>query len=258
MVRVDGEELAACRPGLVRYALALTGDPTRAEDLVQDVLLRALERAGTFRGDSSLATWLHTIMHHRFIDLTRARRVDPVPDEELLERVEAAWRDDRYTVDADEVIARAQRRDDLMDALTHLPAILRGTVVRHDLEGLTAAEIAAVEGVSLSAVKQRLRRGRQALVSVLADNAARRAALTGVPMRCWKARSRVDDYLDGVLSDNQRVALERHLATCPTCPGLYAGIVGVTKALGALRDPDSVVPAAVAERLRAAKRPGQP
>ena len=78
------------------------------------------------------------------------------------------------------------------------------------------AEIAQVHGATVEAAKKRLRRGRQALVSVLADDETRRAAMTGVPMRCWKARAMIGDYLDGGLTQPERAAIEAHLAGCPT------------------------------------------
>ena len=63
-------------PGLLAYARSLTHNEDDAQDLLQDVMLRAIERGGTFRGESSLTTWLHRIMHHRHVDLVRHR--DPV------------------------------------------------------------------------------------------------------------------------------------------------------------------------------------
>lgn len=249
---LPADSLAAELPGLLRYARALTRDEDAAEDLVQDTVLRALERGDSFRGESSLGTWLHRVMHHRFIDLTRVRRPEPVDDELLADAVEDAWRDDAYTVDAVAVLARAEVRDELWDALSRLPDILRSAVILHDMEGLTSAEIAEIHDIGLPAAKQRLRRGRALLVSLLADDEERRAALAGIPMHCWQARSLIGDYLDDELAQGQRRMLERHLQGCPTCPGLYAGVVGVRDAVGRLRDPDTVVPAALASRLRAA------
>ncbi|GAA4399404.1 hypothetical protein GCM10023168_06650 [Fodinibacter luteus] len=246
---LDPDVLAAELPGLVRYAVHLTRDPAAADDLVQDTVERALARGDTFRGDSSPATWLHRIMHRRFLDTVRRRAPEPTPDEELLARVEAAWRDDAYTVDPEVVLARAEVRDRLRDALVHVPVILRSAVVLHDMQGLTSAEIAAVHGIGVPAAKQRLRRGRALLVSLLADDDDRRRAMKGVPMRCWEARSLVGDYLDDELEPRERALLEGHLAACPTCPGLYASIVGVSAAVGRLRDPDSVVPPDLAARL---------
>lgn len=249
---LDHDEVLAVLPGLLRYARALTRDPQAAEDLVQDTVVRALERGATFRGESSAATWLHTIMHRRHLDALRRRLPEPTADASLLEQVEAAWRDDAYTVDPDAVLARAEATDRLREALVHLPVILRSAVLLHDLEGLTSAEVAAIHGIGLSAAKQRLRRGRALLVSLLAEDDERRSAMTGVPMRCWQARALVGDYLDDELAARERALLEAHLAGCPTCPGLFAGIVGVTAAVGRLRDPDSVVAQDLAERVRAA------
>ena len=90
---------------------------------------------------------------------------------------------------------------------------------------------------------------------VSAGGVERRAALAGVPMNCWQARSKVDDYLADELPGSDRSMLEQHLGGCPTCPALYASIVGVTAALGGLRDPDSVVPAELADKVRAVTAP---
>ena len=247
---ITHDELTAAVPGLLRYARALTRDPVAAEDLVQDTVVRALERADTFRGDASPQTWLHRILHHRFVDLVRAARTDPTDDDVLAERVERDWQDDSYTVDAETVILRAETAEELRDAIIHLPAAYRSAVVLHDVQGLTGAAVAEIQEVSVAAAKQRISRGRAMLVTHLAQGTERRAALDGVPLRCWDARSRVSDYLDDELPTGDRHALETHLASCPTCPALYAGLVGVRAALGALRDPDTVVPPAIAERLR--------
>jgi RNA polymerase sigma-70 factor, ECF subfamily len=249
-VSLSADQVVAELPGLLRYALALTRDPERAEDLVQDTVARALERGGQFRGDASPATWLHRVMYHRFVDATRRDRTDPVDDEVLVRMVEDAWRDDDYTVDAEAVLLRAEGREELYDALVRLPVHYRSAVVLHDVEGLTSAQIAEVQQISLPAAKQRLRCGRTMLVSALAGGVERREVTKGVPMSCWSARSRIDDYLADELPADERTMVERHLAGCPTCPALYASIVGVTQALSAWRDPDSVVPERLAERVR--------
>ena len=123
-------------------------------------------------------------------------------------------------------------------------------MVLHDALGWTSPEIAEAIGVGLPAVKQRQRRGRMILVSVLAQDDAKRRASLAQPMRCWQARRRVSAYLDAELEADEATAVESHLAGCPTCPPLYAALVGVQAAVEGLRDPDSVVEAAMAERVR--------
>lgn len=250
----DGRETLAGRdlatialeqgPDLLRFARHLTRDAAAAEDLVQDTLLRAWERRATFRGDAALRTWLHRILHNLAVD--RARRTGR---EVVIDTVEDRWRDDAYTVDTEAVVERAQLREELEDALVRIPEIVRTTLVLHDVEGWTVREIAELLGITLSAAKQRLRRGRMALVTALAAGAERRAALEGIPMRCWDARRHVSDYLDGDLDPELAAKVESHLGSCPTCPPLYAALVGVHTELEHLRDPDAVVPAAVLSRV---------
>ncbi len=240
--------LSAEVPGLLRYARTIVADGQLAEDLVQETLLRALQRAESFRGDASLATWLHRILHNLAVDVSRRDREDATEDVER--EVEERWRSDSYTVDAAAVVERAETREELEDALVRLPVIYRAAVVLHDAEGMTVAEIADIQGVALPAAKQRLRRGRMMMVDALAQGRERREALRGVPLRCWDARSKVSDYLDDELMASDRVLVERHLEACPTCPPLYAGLVGTRAALGALRDADTVVPQSLAGRIK--------
>lgn len=61
---------------------------------------------------------------------------------------------------------------------------------------------------------------------------------------------RVSAYLDGELDEETKSGVETHLAGCPTCPPLYAGLVGVRASIGTLRDPDTVVESAIAGRIR--------
>lgn len=243
---IDRDELAAHAGELYRYALATTRDPHEAADVVQDTLVRALERGHQYRGDAPLAHWLTRIAHHVVIDrVRRGRREVPV------EAAEADWRDDAFSVDAEAVVERAATRAELEDALARLPYVYRSAVVLHDVDGRTAAEVASIHDVGLAAAKQRIRRGRMALVRALATGHERRLATKGVPMRCWDARRHVSDYLDGELVDDVRRGVEAHLAACPTCPPLYAALVGVHGELGRLRDPDSVIPPDAEARARA-------
>ena len=147
-----------CIRDRLRYARTIAPDAHQAEDLVQDTLLRALERAGSFHGEASLATWLHRILHNLAVDRFRRDREDATEDVER--EVEQRWRDDSYAVDAATVLERAETRQELEDALVRLPVIYRSVVVLHDAEGMTVAQIADVQNVGLPAAKQRLRRGR--------------------------------------------------------------------------------------------------
>lgn len=246
-------QLPGTAPALLRYARLLTGDEHDAADLVQETLLRGLQAADRFDGRSSLTTWLRRLMHNLWVDTARANREDP--SDKIAELVEAQWRHDDYTVDAAVVAERAATRDDLREALTHLPTMYRTAVILHDAEGMTVAEIAEITETSLPATKQRLRRGRMMLVTALAHGPT--GPQRTVPMRCWEARSQVSDYIDGTLPPGPAHALEAHLGGCTTCPPLYAALVATRDALArdpAEQDPDTVIPDQLAARIDALLR----
>lgn len=240
-------ELLAAMPGLLRYARTMTSDVALAEDLVQTALLRAMERSDSFDGRSSLATWLHRILHNSFVDHMRARR--EVPDEAVWERVEELLREPRFTVDAAEVIEVAHTASEVRDGLLRLPVNYRSAIVLHDMEGLTVPRVADIQKVSLAAAKQRVRRGRLMLVAALASAAQRHVAMKGVPMDCWDARLQVSDYLDQLLPELEARRLERHLELCPTCPPLYSAIVASRRGVSELRDANNTIPENIAARL---------
>lgn len=242
----DTADLGDHLDDLYRFALAISRNPDLAGDLVHDTVVRAIERRDQFRQDASLAPWLRRILHNLAVD--RVRRSSK---EVVVEEVEEKWLDDSYTVDPAVVAERAQTREELEDALVRIPFNYRTAVVLHDVEDWKVREIAEVQGISLPAAKQRLRRGRMMLVDALAEGQERRMLLKEVPMRCWDARQHVSDYLDGVLEQATALMVESHLETCPTCPPLYAALVDAHTGLSGHRDPDSVIPEDLRSRILA-------
>lgn len=242
---IDRDDLIAEGPGLYRFARSIVRDPDRAADLVQDTYVRALEREDQFVEGRPTGPWLRTILHNLAVD--RARRASR---EMVVEDVEELWKDDEYTIDPAVIAEHLQTRQDLEDALARVPFIHRTVVILHDVDGWTVREIAEMQGVSLPAAKQRLRRGRMALTSAVAEGDARRHELKGVPMHCWDARQHVSDYLDGSIDETTRTLVESHLEACPTCPPLYASLVDTHHHLGELRDPDTVIPPEVQARIK--------
>ncbi len=231
---------------LYRFALSITRDPFVASDLVQDTFLRAIEKSGQYGGEAPLDAWLRRILHNLAID-----RVRRAARELVVEEVEDSWMTDEYTVDPEGIALRTQTREELLDALLRIPFIYRVAVTLHDVEGWTVREIAEVQGIGLPAAKQRLRRGRMALVTALADGHERRRHTEGVPMRCWDARIHVSDYLDGALDPGTAQLVEAHLETCPTCPPLYAALVDASGRLSTLRDDDAVIPPDLEAKVQA-------
>src|SRR5487761_2678885 len=105
------DRLVVGLPGVPRYARTLVRDSQQAEDLVQDTIVRALEKAESFRSESLLRTWLHRILHNIAVDQSRRRHEDSInvsPDSP--DQIDLLWQDDSYTVDAATVVERAETR----------------------------------------------------------------------------------------------------------------------------------------------------
>ncbi len=136
------------------YALALrlTRDARRAEELTQEVFVRAWRALPAFRGDSRLGTWLHTITVRSHLRAARDRR-----RRETREISEGA-------IEAFAVAARRampHTRVDLERAVARLPAGAREVLVLHDIHGYKHREIAEMLGVAEGTAKAQLHRARK-------------------------------------------------------------------------------------------------
>ena len=249
--RFSDRDLGDSVLGLYRYALTLTSSVADAEDLVSATLVRAMERQGSFRGSASVATWLHRIMHNLAVDQARRAHEYPQDPEVLARSIEERWKRDDYSVEAEVVVLRSENVAELREALLRVPVMYRSALLMHDMLGLSGREVSECMEIGLPAAKQRIRRGRMMLVSSLATGSERQAALAGVPLDCWSARARIDDYLDHETDSATNAALESHLARCPTCPPLLRGVVSAKASVSVLQDDDSVLPDRLAKRVRA-------
>jgi RNA polymerase sigma factor (sigma-70 family) len=140
--------------------------PESAEELTQDVFVRAWQKLSTFRGESSFSTWLHrlavNVIIERFRSLGTARDRFLADSETVLERMPDRPPTTRYDT-----------RMDLDAAMKRLPAGARTVFVLHDIEGYRHEEIGDLLGVSVGTSKSQLHRARMTLRSHL--NEKRRA-----------------------------------------------------------------------------------
>jgi len=150
-------------PHLRRYARALTKDPDRADDLVQDCLLRALRKRHLWRRSGSIRGWLFRILYRLFLSGESRRRW--IEREVPLEQAPAAM--DGLASSSPGPLAL-----DVADALAGLPAEQRATVALVAIEGLSYDECSNIMGVSIGTVRSRLSRGREALRNRLATGGA--------------------------------------------------------------------------------------
>lgn len=165
------EELVGCiesrRPRLIRMATSMLDDAAEAEDVIQEAALNAFKAASTYRGDADICTWFQRICLNSAYQALR-RRTSAANLAQALE-LEHLWRDPGYTVDPAVVVVALEDERNVIKAMKQLTADQRTAVVLHDLHGFSAREIADDLSLPLPTVKSHLRRGRQALVSRLAE-----------------------------------------------------------------------------------------
>mgnify|MGYP002633638408 FL=1 len=145
---------------MYRMAWHWTRNTHDAEDLVQDVLIRIVNRLDELEAADKPQPWLIRVLYYRYVDLYRRRQRSPVlPAEDCAEAGSAAEAESSVMDKPDRLALAAQ----LERALTSLSDDHRDVVLMHDLEGFTTAEIAVVFGISEGTIKSRLHRAREKL-----------------------------------------------------------------------------------------------
>jgi RNA polymerase sigma-70 factor (ECF subfamily) len=145
-------------------AVRTLGDPEEAADALQDAMISAFRRAGTFRGDSAVTTWLHRIVVNACLDRLRRRAARPTAsgaDETALEVMAAGRSPADPSADSDTAL-------DVLAALRLLPPDQQAALVLVDMLGYPVADAAQVLGISTGTVKSRCSRGRARLLPHLA------------------------------------------------------------------------------------------
>jgi RNA polymerase sigma-70 factor, ECF subfamily len=146
--------LEAQLPRLRRYARALTRDPSRADDLIQDTLVRALAKQHLYQDGTNLRAWLFTVMHNQHVNDIRRN----VQEGNSLDVDTVA----AHLVAVTNPTASRQLRE-LDEAIGKLAMEQRQVILLIGLEGMSYEEAAAILKLPIGTVRSRLSRGRDAL-----------------------------------------------------------------------------------------------
>jgi RNA polymerase sigma-70 factor, ECF subfamily len=136
---------------VINLAYSYLYNRQEAEDMAQEVFMRAFTALDGFRGDSKISSWLYRICVNRCIDRIRRSKREMTVTLELVDASAPAGNDDDAS------------RDAIVDALRELPGRFRDAVVLKDVEGKSYREIAGILGCSIGTVESRIYRGRRLL-----------------------------------------------------------------------------------------------
>jgi RNA polymerase sigma-70 factor (ECF subfamily) len=151
-------DLVAAIPRLRRYARTLTGETSRADDLVQDTLARAWEKRRLWQAGTDLRAWLFTVMHNVFVNQRALARRDArnvsLDDDEGGEVWQIAVRPGQQ--------ARVELAETVVQ-MGRLPPEQREVLLLAAVEEMKYEEIAAVLDIPVGTVMSRLSRAREKL-----------------------------------------------------------------------------------------------
>jgi RNA polymerase sigma-70 factor (ECF subfamily) len=146
-----------------------------ARDAVQDAFINAYRSRESFKGDSLISTWLHSIVVNSALMKLRTRRRKPeeqiedylprfLPDGHHTQKFQS------WTEPADVALSRKETAEMVRTAIEELPETYRTVVLLRDIEGLSTEETAKIVNTTPNAVKIRLHRGRLALRTLIAPH----------------------------------------------------------------------------------------
>jgi RNA polymerase sigma-70 factor, ECF subfamily len=153
---------------IYRLALRMTGNEADAEDVLQDTFLQAHTKLDTFRREAKFSTWLYRIATNQALMMLRARRSRPVESgaTDYLPPFDESGTYARLDVDyscasrADSLIERHELARAALEFVADLPDLYRVAFVLRDLEELGTEETAAILGIEVTVVRQRVHRAR--------------------------------------------------------------------------------------------------
>ncbi|HLR33266.1 MAG TPA: sigma-70 family RNA polymerase sigma factor [Fodinibius sp.] len=170
------DEIIPHLDAMYNFALRLTSDPSDAEDLVQDTIVKAFRFFSSYEKGTNAKAWLFRILKNSYINNYRKKSKKPnqVDYDEVSTFYETIRAERTDTSDLEDKMFRELIDDDISNALDELPEDFRTVVLLCDVEGFTYEEIANMLDVPIGTIRSRLHRGRNLLKSQLMEYAKQR------------------------------------------------------------------------------------
>lgn len=146
---------------IVGYSARMLNDQDEAEDVAQEVFIKAYRSLHTFRGDASFSTWIYRIATNLCIDRLRSRKRRPQQayslDDPLDKEEDSGGRDIAdYSAEPNREVEREELRRRVRQVMAEMPEKMRTILVMCDMQGMSYEEIAKVLDCPIGTVKSRL------------------------------------------------------------------------------------------------------
>jgi RNA polymerase sigma-70 factor (ECF subfamily) len=214
------EELVARISGPVwRFGQSFCRHPEDAEDVQQEVLTALVRGLDRFEGRSALSTWAFMVARNACRRLRRRRAGQPAAHVSIEDEADLIGVADGRSAldDPEQAIERGELATTLTAALRALPDGQREVLLLRDVEGLPAARVGRLLGLSERAVKSRLHRARLAVRRMLAPLRGDAGPAAGGAPRCPDTALLASRYLEGEVDARTCARLQKHVSDCPEC-----------------------------------------
>jgi len=159
------ELLIAYEKKVYNIAYRFMGNEADAYDMAQESLIKIYRGIATFKGESSLSSWIYRLTVNTCMDGLRKRKNTPVSLEYSIEKG-VAFEDD-YTDTPEAQALSLERSEDIQKAINILSENYKAVILMRDIDGFSYEEISQMLDISVGTVKSRINRGRQKLKELL-------------------------------------------------------------------------------------------
>lgn len=159
------ELLFACEKRVYNIAYRFMGNEADAYDMAQESLIKIYKSIRSFKGESSLSSWIYRLTVNTCMDGLRKRKNAPVSLEGSIEM--GASFEDTYTESPETQAVSIEDAEDIRKAINVLSDAYRSVIVMRDIDGFSYEEISQFLNISVGTVKSRINRGRQRLKELL-------------------------------------------------------------------------------------------
>jgi RNA polymerase sigma-70 factor (ECF subfamily) len=251
------------------FSMKVCGHPQDAEDTMQEVLFRSLGHLAKIQTPQALAVWLYTVTRNRCWRMRRKPAHAPIQTFSLDELMPDEAELGRLLQDAGESpegnLIHAEQHHLLHQAVLRIPVQLRIVLVLHDMEELTAEQVAQILDLQPGTVRVRLDRARLSVrkeMTRVLDNASKQSGIKKQASKktsnmkpksvkrateCRDLFLNLSEYLDGRIEPRTCDQMREHIEACPACVAFLRDLRGAIDRCRSLKVPCDP---AVAPRLR--------
>ena len=152
-------------PRLYPLCLRMMASPQDAMDMEQEIWIKVWRSLPSFKGDSSLSTWLYRITMNTCLDELRRRKKKAQISLEALS--EEGW--EAPDPEGEKLLERSMNRELIRQALEKLPPDYKAALLLRDREELSYEGIASILNIPIGTVRSRISRGRKAMAKILLE-----------------------------------------------------------------------------------------